>query len=113
MILYSSAGAFEYDLLVSPGAATSEIRFSFDCTEPISIDASGDLVIRSASSVLRQKRPHAYQESDGSRRDISAAYPGNRPVYGCPVFGRLRQAAGTCGRSCLGVLDLAGRTQYL
>jgi hypothetical protein len=46
----------------------------FDGADRIRIDASGDLLLHTSSGVLRQRKPVVYQEVDGVRRHIDAAY---------------------------------------
>jgi hypothetical protein len=59
---YGEPGNLESDLIVAPGANPDAIRLAIDGVDAISLDRSGDLVLRTAHGTLLQKKPLAYQE---------------------------------------------------
>lgn len=63
----------EYDFVVSPEAEPQRITLKIQGANKLSIDA-GDLVMHTAGGIVRQRRPVAYQESDGVRREVAANY---------------------------------------
>lgn len=73
-VYHASRGALEYDLHVAPKADAKRIRLAFEGAEAVSVDAQGDLVLRTAAGSIAQKRPVAYQEIGGERREVSARY---------------------------------------
>ena len=74
LLYYGNQQQLEYDFLVAPGASPYQIKLRFDGAERIRIDSNGDLVLSTAVGELRQKKPYAYQESDGGRQEIAARY---------------------------------------
>ncbi len=81
LLFYSNEGRLEYDLIVAPGADPSAVRIHWDSVDSTKLEASGDLVVSTSAGDLRHKRPTVYQEIDGKRREVAAAYSargGNR-----------------------------------
>jgi beta-propeller repeat-containing protein len=74
LIYYGNQRQIEYDFVVAPGADPNMIRVGFDGVDKIHIDAQGDLVLKTANGEVRQRKPVAYQEVDGSRREITSRY---------------------------------------
>ncbi|HEX8620080.1 MAG TPA: hypothetical protein VF911_21045, partial [Thermoanaerobaculia bacterium] len=73
-VFYGKDGQLEYDFLVEPGADPRTIRLAFSGQRGLSIDESGDLLIATDSSTVRQTKPVAYQTIGGKRRSIEAHY---------------------------------------
>jgi hypothetical protein len=74
LIYYGNQRQLEYDFVVAPNADPNLIRLSFDGADQIQIDAQGELVLKTASGEVRQRKPVAYQEVDGGRREIASRY---------------------------------------
>jgi beta-propeller repeat-containing protein len=74
LIYYGNQRQIEYDFVVAPGADPNAIRLGFDGVSQIEIDAQGDLVLRTTGGEVRQRKPVAYQEVDGSRREVASRY---------------------------------------
>lgn len=74
LIYYGNGRQLEYDFIVAPGAEPGVIKLAFDGAERMSLDDSGELVLRTASGEVRQRRPIVYQETDGRRQFISGGY---------------------------------------
>lgn len=83
LVYYGNQHQVEYDFVVKPGVDPSVIRIAFTGADRISTDAAGDLLIATAVGNLRMKSPLVYQERDGRRELVAAAYvvlPGERKV---------------------------------
>jgi Beta-propeller repeat len=74
LIYYGNQRQIEYDFVVAPGADPNVIRLGFDGTDQIEIDAQGDLVLKIADGEVRQRKPVAYQEVSGVRREVTSRY---------------------------------------
>jgi len=101
LIYYGQGHQLEYDLVVAPGADLRVIKLAFQGAEQMSIDATGDLVLRTAGGEIRQHKPVVYQEAEGGRQFIAgryvrqgdgqvgfeiAAYDASRPLVIDPVL---------------------------
>ncbi len=69
-----AAQRIEQDFLVKPGADLDAIRLELVGAGAITIDGAGDLVLGSEQGNVRLTRPVAYQDIDGTRREIPAAW---------------------------------------
>jgi uncharacterized protein (TIGR03437 family) len=74
LVWYGNQQLLEHDFLVNPGANPSRIKVSFSGADKISIDDEGALVLRAEGEDLRLLKPHAWQESEGSRRTVDCDY---------------------------------------
>jgi hypothetical protein len=74
LAFYDHSGELEYDFVVSPGADPGAIRLVYDGIQKIEIEKDGDLLLHVASSRIEQKKPLAYQERGGVRKEIAAEY---------------------------------------
>ncbi|MGV3724732.1 MAG: SBBP repeat-containing protein, partial [Actinomycetota bacterium] len=82
---YGNGRQLEYDLIVKPGADPSVIKVALTGADQLSIDPAGDLLMETAAGVVRQDRPVAYQEVDGTRRPVGVRYALNERVLGFVV----------------------------
>lgn len=64
----------EQEFVVRPGADAAAIGLQFDGVRTVTVDAAGDLVLTTPTAPVRLSRPIAYQEIDGTRRVIPAAW---------------------------------------
>ncbi|HYW72618.1 MAG TPA: SBBP repeat-containing protein, partial [Pyrinomonadaceae bacterium] len=74
LIYYGQGRQLEYDFVVAPGADAGQIALSFAGADSVAIDAAGDLLIKAGRQVLKHQKPHAYQEVNGGRREVSSNY---------------------------------------
>ncbi len=74
VVYYGNQRQLEYDVIVAPGADPSLFRLGLADASALRIDTSGDLVLALGTSVLRLRQPRAYQETEGRRHTIAAAY---------------------------------------
>jgi hypothetical protein len=71
---YGSGQEIEYDFVVNPGSAPGMIRLGFKGAKSIQVDKAGDLLLQLKDGVLKQRKPFAYQEIDGRRREVASSY---------------------------------------
>ena len=64
----------EYDFVVRPGSDPAKIRIGFSGVRGMSVDASGDLILKTDADPIVQKKPHVYQEIGGREQVVDAAY---------------------------------------
>lgn len=74
LIFYGNQQQLEYDLVVSPGADPRAIAVRFDGAERLQLTARGDLLIDTIDGQVEQAKPLVYQEIDGNRKYVDAAY---------------------------------------
>ena len=74
LVYYGRGGQLEYDFVVAPGADPGKIGLTFSGADRIHLDADGDLVVESAGSHVRLRRPVVYQEVDGARREVAGRF---------------------------------------
>ena len=71
---YGTASALEYDFVVAPGADPGVIRMAMAGADSTTIDAAGDLVIRTPAGEVRQRKPVLYQEIGGQRLPVAGNF---------------------------------------
>lgn len=89
-LVYTGApGRLKYELIVGPGADPSMIRFTYKGVSGVSLDKDGRLEVRTPLGSFRDDVPVAFQEKDGKRADVAAAFQlgewneaGNSRAYG-------------------------------
>jgi hypothetical protein len=74
LVYYGNPQQLEHDFIVAPGAKPSGIAMDISGAGKASIDAKGDLVLKSHASGILLKKPVMYQEVNGRRRDIAGGY---------------------------------------
>lgn len=74
LMFHSNARQLEYDFTVAPGGDANDIRLRFDGVDDAVLAREGSLVLHTPAGELRHERPIAYQEKDGSRRPVAAAF---------------------------------------
>jgi hypothetical protein len=73
-VFYGNDRHLEYDFVVAAGASAEAIAMTFEGADAVSRSASGDLVIAAGGRELTQHAPVAYQEINGRRVMVDAAY---------------------------------------
>ncbi len=71
---YGTGRLVEFDFAVRPGADPGLVRLRFSGQKRLSLDEAGNLVLYLRRGELVHHRPVAYQELDGERRPVEAAY---------------------------------------
>ena len=74
LVYYGSQRDLEYDFIVAPGADPNQIKLSIDGAQKLTVDANGDLVIKTAGGAIHQHKPRVYQESEGKQTEITSRY---------------------------------------
>jgi plastocyanin len=74
VVYYGNQQTLEYDFQVAPDADPGEIRLAFGGIRGMSIDAQGDVVLRTSGGNVIEKAPVLYQQIGGTRRAITGSY---------------------------------------
>jgi uncharacterized protein (TIGR03437 family) len=74
VVYYGKQRQLEYDFLVAPGADPRLIRLHFEGADQLTLTASGDLVLSTESGELRQHKPVAWQDRNGTRHPVEAQF---------------------------------------
>jgi hypothetical protein len=74
LVYHATGRTLEFDYVVSPGADARAIALRIEGASSVSIEEGGDLRIADGETVLRQKRPVAYQDIGGARVGIKCDY---------------------------------------
>jgi hypothetical protein len=74
LVYYGNEGQLEYDFVLAPGANPNKIAVEFEGSERLELDLHGDLIVWVGGRAVRWRKPIVYQESDGQRVRIAAAY---------------------------------------
>jgi len=74
LVYYGNRRQWEYDFIIAPGADYRTIALNFDGVDKLTLDESGSLVLNTPAGEIRHRKPLAYQNSGGARREISARY---------------------------------------
>ena len=74
VVYYGRQRQLEFDFVVQPGGDPRRIGLDFEGADGIETDPQGDLIVHVAGGALRQHKPVAYQEREGARQEVAAAY---------------------------------------
>jgi len=74
LVFYGLDSRLEYDFRVAPGADPAAIGLDFSGVDQVRVDDEGNLVLQQGGAKLVHHRPLAYQEVDGQKRAVAAAY---------------------------------------
>jgi len=72
-LVFHGSRDLEYDFVLAPGASPDKIALAFHGGSSLQLDGE-DLVITTQAGELRQPRPIAYQEVDGTRQQVASRY---------------------------------------
>jgi hypothetical protein len=64
----------EYDFMLAPGADPNTIRMSFQGAQGMSLDAQGNLVLKTSGGDVVEQAPVVYQTINGARQPIAGRY---------------------------------------
>lgn len=96
LVFYGNPGELEHDFMVAPGADPGRIVLALDGGEgagPVRIGAAGDLIVPLRNGEVRLRRPVAWQESGGIRREVSCRFRllrGHRLTFALGAWDRTR-----------------------
>jgi uncharacterized repeat protein (TIGR01451 family) len=128
LVFYGNQGQLEYDFIVSPGADPRRITLAFEGVQELVMDAQGDLILRTESGEIHQRKPLIYQEVDGVRQSIDgryklkghnqvgvevAAYDGHRSLVIDPVLSYSTYLGGSGEDTTGGIIVDAQGSAYL
>lgn len=86
LLYYGKDGQLEYDLVLSPGADPSAIKFRISGADSVALNSSGNLAFHIPPGIVELQKPVVYQEqTDKSRRPVN----GNFVVRGNEVSLRI------------------------
>ncbi|MCI0722902.1 MAG: choice-of-anchor D domain-containing protein [Acidobacteria bacterium] len=74
LVFYGNQRQLEFDFVVSPGAGPKAIQLAFEGAGKVELNPQGNVVIHIGGSEVRLRKPLAYQELNGTRREISCSY---------------------------------------
>jgi hypothetical protein len=72
-VYYGNQRELEYDFILQPGANADAIRLGIGGASKLRLDR-GDLVLSSPGGNLRLRHPYAYQEVNGTKKEIPSHY---------------------------------------
>jgi hypothetical protein len=75
MIYYGQQRQLEYDFEVAPGVDSRQIALEFTGVKRVQVErGTGDLILKTSGGEVRQRRPVAFQEVGGERREVASRY---------------------------------------
>ena len=74
LVFYGDGADLEYDVRVAPGGDPSRMVFAVDASMQPAINASGDLVLSTASGAFTWHKPVAYQLIGEQRQSVDASF---------------------------------------
>jgi len=74
LVYHGQGGELEYDFVLEPGADPSVPAVRFSGVDALRVDDAGDLLLATPAGELRQSRPIAFQDVDGERVEVAAAF---------------------------------------
>jgi hypothetical protein len=74
LVFYGNRSELEYDFVVGPGANAKEIALNIEGATKLRLDASGNLRLGVANGEVKIKKPNAYQELNGIRREVAGNF---------------------------------------
>jgi hypothetical protein len=73
LVYYGNQRELEYDFVLQPGANPRAIQLGIEGASKFRLD-QGDLVLSSPGGDVRLRRPHTYQDVNGTKREIRSHY---------------------------------------
>ncbi len=82
-LIYSgTANRLKYSFLVKPGTDPARVRLAYRGASAVRLNDAGQLEAETPAGVLRDDKPYAYQEVEGRRVEVNAAYSLDRASAG-------------------------------
>src|SRR6187551_2716160 len=80
LVYYGQSQQLEYDFIVAPGADPNTIKLDFAGVEQTTVDAQGDLVLKTAGGPMRFQKPVIFQiNGSGRRHTVEGGYVHRSP----------------------------------
>src|SRR5216684_3352979 len=73
ILYHGNERELEYDLVIHPGADVKALRLRFEGSQPVLAD-DGDIVLKTSTGEVRQRRPRVWQEANGRRAEVECSY---------------------------------------
>jgi hypothetical protein len=74
LVYHGDRGSFEFDFDVAPGADPERIALAFNSGSNVEVLSDGSARLKTPGGEINLKRPFAFQQIDGARREVAAAY---------------------------------------
>ncbi|MEP7341223.1 MAG: SBBP repeat-containing protein [Acidobacteriota bacterium] len=74
LLFYGNQRQLEYDFIVAPGADPKTIKLNFHGAKSLRLDDCGDLILKTQTGELRQRKPFVYQEAGGVKREVASRF---------------------------------------
>ncbi len=74
LVFYGNNRELEYDLVVSPGVDSRQIKLAVAGAEEIRIDAEGNLVLKTSQGEVIQRKPKIYQRKGTALTAVAGDY---------------------------------------
>ncbi|MDR3627411.1 MAG: SBBP repeat-containing protein, partial [Ignavibacteriaceae bacterium] len=71
---YYDNGMLRYDYKAKPGADISQIKFKFEGQDGISINANGELVLKTSIGEVTNGKIYAYQVENGAQKEVQCKF---------------------------------------
>jgi hypothetical protein len=71
---YGEQSKLEFDFIIAPESSPVPIDFAFSGAKHLATDASGNLIVSSATGAVVLHKPVAYQQQNGSRQTVEARF---------------------------------------
>ncbi len=88
IIFSGDQGRLQYDMVIHPGADPSQITLHFEGTQPIRVDANGDLVLRIPNSEWPHANAESYQIRNGAHSKVDVQLIASGPNEATVTVGR-------------------------
>ena len=87
-LVYSGKGSgLKYEFVVRPGARPEQIQLAYSGAAVMGVNGQGQLEVSTPLGGFKDDVPYTYQEVDGKRVEVSAAYAMQGQGYGFRVRG--------------------------
>jgi hypothetical protein len=87
LVFRQAGGRLKYELVVQPGARIAAAQLAYRGVEGVTVDAGGNLAIRTSRGVLTDERPQSHQEIDGKWVPIETRFVLESGALDSPAFG--------------------------
>lgn len=74
LLVYSTGPSMKYDFILQPGANADAIKLFYEGTDGISLDNTGNLLVKTSLGTITEQKPYAWQEIDGERIPVPCNY---------------------------------------
>ncbi len=82
LVYTGTGGRLKYTFLVQPGARPEQIRLAYRGAADVRVARGGELEVTTPAGGFRDDKPYVYQEVDGRKVEVSAAYDLEGKEYG-------------------------------